>query len=301
MKKENDLLEETLSVAERGYQEAYQFLLAEYEKNPEGYGPQTLYFLACLAGGSQLPEEALKWLKKAIAEKGWWYRPEVLEDDDLSLLQENDSFLDLKSLSDQRYADAVSKGRAVFSWKGKTAEHLFVAVHGNTQNAQTARSDWEPMLPDAEGWQLETIQSAEPDGYGTFRWSYNRKSCLPVAEALKTVQEEGYRRIVCGGFSAGCDALLRAMTCTPVCCDVLALQSPWIPVLQDHEDELLQAIREKNIRLKVFCGAEDEDCLPMANRLVEAARKEGIPAELTIQRNCRHQFPEEPAALTDLV
>ena len=87
MKKENDLLEETLSVAERGYAEAYQFLLAEYEKNPQGYGPQTLYFLACLAGGAQLPEEALKWLKTAIAEKGWWYRPEVLEDDDLSALE----------------------------------------------------------------------------------------------------------------------------------------------------------------------------------------------------------------------
>lgn len=301
MKKENDLLEEILSVAESGYEEAYQFLLAEYEKNPEGYGPQTLYFLACLAGGSQLPEEALKWLKKAIAENGWWYRPEVLEDDDLSELKNSPLFSSLKSLSEQRYADAVSRGRAAFSWKGKTADNLFVAVHGNTQNAQTARSDWEPMLPDAEGWQLETIQSAEPDGYGTFRWSYDRKSCLPVAEALETVGKAGYRRIVCGGFSAGCDALLRAITFTPARCDVLVLQSPWIPVLQDHEDDLLQAIREKKIKLMVFCGAEDEDCLPMANRLFEAAKREGIPAELTIQKNCRHQFPEEPAALKDLL
>ncbi len=50
MKKENDLLEETLSIAENGYAAAYQFLLEEYENNPEEYGPQTLYFLACLAG-----------------------------------------------------------------------------------------------------------------------------------------------------------------------------------------------------------------------------------------------------------
>ena len=299
MKKENDLLEETLCVAQRGYQEAYQFLLAEYEKNPQGYGPQTLYFLACLAGGARLPEEALKWLKTAIAEKGWWYRPEVLEDDDLSALEDSPLFSSLKALSDQRYAEAVAKGRAVFSWKGKTAENLFVALHGNTQNAQTARSDWEPLL--AGPWQLETVQSGEPDGYGTFRWSYNTTSCLPVAEALRAVQKEGYGAIVCGGFSAGCDMLLRAMTFTPVRCDVLALQSPWIPVLEDCEDEILSAIREKNIRLKVFCGAEDEDCLPMANRLFEAARREGISAELTIQKHCRHQFPENPAALTDLL
>lgn len=299
MKKENDLLEETLCVAQRGYPEAYQFLLAEYEKNPQGYGPQTLYFLACLAGGAQLPEEALQWLKTAIAEKGWWYRPEVLEDDDLSALEDSPLFTSLKALSDQRYADAVAKGRAVFSWKGKTAENLFVALHGNTQNAQTARSDWEPLL--AGPWQLETVQSAEPDGYGTFRWSYNTTSCLPVAEALRVVQREGYGAIVCGGFSAGCDTLLRAVTFAPVRCDVLVLQSPWIPVLQDYEDEILSAIRENNIRLKAFCGAEDEDCLPMANRLFEAARREGIPAELTIQKHCRHQFPEKPSALTDLL
>lgn len=59
MKKENDLLEESLSIAENGYAAAYQFLLEEYEKKPENYGPQTLYFLACLAGGADLPEKAL--------------------------------------------------------------------------------------------------------------------------------------------------------------------------------------------------------------------------------------------------
>lgn len=51
MKKEQDLLEETLALAEAGYAGAYQFLLGEYEKAPQRYGPQTLYFLACLAGG----------------------------------------------------------------------------------------------------------------------------------------------------------------------------------------------------------------------------------------------------------
>ncbi len=43
MKKENDLLEETLLIAENVYAAAYQFLLEEYENNPEEYGPQTLY------------------------------------------------------------------------------------------------------------------------------------------------------------------------------------------------------------------------------------------------------------------
>ena len=55
---ENDILETTLSVAEKGYPEAYQFLLNAYEESPSSFGPQTFYFLACLAGGAHRPEAA---------------------------------------------------------------------------------------------------------------------------------------------------------------------------------------------------------------------------------------------------
>ena len=48
---ENDILETTLSIAEKGYPEAYQFLLNAYEESPSSFGSQTFYFLACLADG----------------------------------------------------------------------------------------------------------------------------------------------------------------------------------------------------------------------------------------------------------
>lgn len=293
MKKENDILEAALSAAEHGYAGAYRFLLDAYEQAPEQYGPQTLYFLACLAGGSGRPTEALGWLRKAIAENAWWYRPEVLEDDDLALLQGNAEFIALKAASDARYAKAVSTSNAVFSWQGKTAEDLFLAIHGNTQNGQTAREDWAPLLQAGGTWQLETIQSAEPDGYGTYRWSYDDVSYLPVASALETVQDKGYRKIVCGGFSAGCDMLLRAITFAAVRCDQLVLQSPWIPVLEDHADAMLCALRQKGVALRIFCGSEDADCLPMARQLYTLALRENLGVEFTVQANSRHQFPAE--------
>lgn len=299
MKKENDLLEETLSIAENGYAAAYQFLLEEYEKNPENYGSQTLYFLACLAGGVNLPEKALEWLTMAILEKGWWYRPEVLEDDDLASLKNDLAFISLKSVSDNRYADAVSKTKAVFTWKRKKADKLFLAVHGNTQNGQIARDDWEPVLRDNTQWQLETIQSAEPDGYGTYRWSYDMVSYVPVAKAIEKVQNEGYKKIVCGGFSAGCDMLLRAIIYTPARCDMLIFQSPWIPILKDHAEDLVNAVKQKNIELKIFCGVCDEDCLPMAKQLYEITNREGIHVEFAVQEGSRHQFPKESIVLKD--
>ena len=300
VKKENDLLEETLSLAETDYAQAYRFLLAAYEKKPGDFGPQTLYFLACLAGGAGMQDAALGWLRTAIEKNGWWYRPEVLVDDDLAQLEGSPEFLALKARSDARYQEAVSAAKSVFSWNGKTADRLFLAVHGNTQNAKTAQSDWAPILAGDDRWQLETIQSAEPDGYGTFRWSYDDTSFLPVANALDAMQGEGYDKIACGGFSAGCDMLLRAIAFTPARCDLLILQSPWIPVLQEHKAAILQALRQKDIALRIFCGADDEDCLPLAQELSAAANQAGLEAALTVQENCRHQFPETPYALNDL-
>ena len=299
-RKENDLLEETLSISETDYAQAYQFLLAAYEKEPGGFGPQTLYFLACLAGGAGMPDAALGWLRTAIEKNGWWYRPEVLVDDDLAQLEGSPEFLALKARSDARYQEAVSAAKSVFSWNGKTADYLFLAVHGNTQNAKTAQSDWAPILAGDDRWQLETIQSAEPDGYGTFRWSYDDTSFLPVANALDAVQDAGYDKIACGGFSAGCDMLLRAIAFTPARCDLLILQSPWIPFLQEHKAAILQALRQKDIALRIFCGADDEDCLPLAQELAAAANQAGLDAALTVIENCRHQFPETPYALNDL-
>ena len=288
---ENDILETTLSIAEKGYPEAYRVLLNAYEESPGSFGPQTFYFLACLAPG---PGAALEWLRKAIQENNWWYRPEVLEDEDLAALQKDGAFLSLKAISDDRYETAVSKAKAIFSWKKKRADNLFLAVHGNTQNGDVARADWEPIVGTRGLWQLETVQSAQPDGYGTYRWRYDSTSYLPVANAMERVQTQGYHKIACGGFSAGCDMLLRAVTCSPTRCDLLVLQSPWIPVLQDQAEAVVRAISQKNITLRIFCGAEDEDCLPMAKQLYAAAKQAGCNVTLTVQENTRHQFPAQP-------
>ena len=118
LKKENDLLEQALSVAEEGYEKAYRFLLDAYEKAPGEFGPQTLYFLACLSGGAGLSGEALGWLRTSIRDNGWWYRPEVLIDDDLAALEEDPEFLALRAASDARYSAAV-RVRTVSMWATK--------------------------------------------------------------------------------------------------------------------------------------------------------------------------------------
>ena len=173
------------------------------------------------------------------------------------------------------------------------ADNLFLAIHGNAQNGDIARADWEPIVGTSGLWQLETVQSAEPDGYGTYRWSYDSTSYLPVANSLERVKNQGYQNIACGGFSAGCDMLLRAVTFSSARCDLLILQSPWIPILQEQAEDVVRAIFQKNMELRIFCGAEDADCLPMAKHLYAAAKQAGCNVTLTVQKNTRHQFPAQ--------
>lgn len=122
-----------------------------------------------------------------------------------------------------------------------------------------------------------------------------------VARALKRIQSEGYGQIVCGGFSAGCDMLLRTVLFTPARCDRLILQSPWIPIMQDDAVSVIDAVGKKEIALSIFCGSEDADCLPMAEQLYTLAAQNGLGVRFDIQKGSRHQFPYGPSALMDLL
>ena len=62
------------------------------------------------------------------------------------------------------------------------------------------------------------------------------------------VQKKEYESIACGGFSGGCDMLLRAIAFTSVCCDLIILQGPWIPVLEEHAETVVSAIRKRILR-----------------------------------------------------
>ena len=93
--------------------------------------------------------------------------------------------------------------------------------------------------------------------------------------------------------------ILRAIIYAPARCDMLILQSPWIPILEDHAEDWVNAVRQKNIELKIFCGACDEDCLPMAKQLYETTNREGICVEFAVQEGCRHQFPKKSFVLKD--
>ena len=145
---EDDILETTLSIAEKGYPEAYRFLLNAYEESPSSFGPQTFYFLACLAGGANMLDLALAWLRKAIQENSWWYRPEVLEDDDFAALKNDAAFLSMRLPfpSQRRFFHGRRKWQTTCFWPFM-GTHKTVTSHGQIGNRlweQAACGSWKP-------------------------------------------------------------------------------------------------------------------------------------------------------------
>ena len=178
-----------------------------------------------------------------------------------------------------------------FSWRGRAAGTLVLAVHGNGQNAGIARRDWAPL--ERAGAQVETVQSSVVDCTGRFRWEYDGENYRQTADAARIVQDAGYERQVWAGFSAGCDMLLRTLLYTGLSCDTLALQSPWTPLLEKECAAVCRALAKKNVEVHLFCGTQDSDCIEMAQMLYGALHSAGGRVHLTLQTGLRHRFPPQ--------
>ena len=283
--KENDLLEWVLDTAgERGYEAAYQLLLSRRQDLEDS--PTLYYYLSCLACGAGRAGEGRLWLGEAILGRGFWYRPEALEDEDLAPLFGENLFADLTGLSRLRWAHAGRLGRPLFTWRRRQGEKLLVALHGNGQNAAHALADWREM-----NVQVEALQSPTVDCRGRFRWQGSEAEMAGLRGAAAEVARAGYQRVYWAGFSAGCEALMQGALGGLAPCDGLLLQSPWLPGLKRERQALGREMAARAIPISIFCGEEDEDCRQMACLLAQTVEEAGGRARLILQPGLRHQFP----------
>lgn len=289
---EDLLLDKTLEVLDtNGYEAAYEFLLSnrhqlcETDANASSY-----YFLSCLAAGCQQPEAALQWLEEAIVTKGFWFRPEMLEDDDLSVLSENEDFQKYIQLSRDRFLEAQNQAKPICTWQVKEKPSLLLNFHGNGENAAIAQNTWQQL--ESQTLQVEAVQSSRVHAYERFRWHYDDTNYQDATGRLQEIAEANYDKLFLGGFSAGCDMILRILTLTDTTCHTILLQSPWTPFIETHAEDIAAALKSKNIRARIYCGALDENSLVMANKLHASLQNSGVDVLLEIQPNLRHQFPE---------
>jgi len=289
---ETQLLDSTLDlIDETGTGKAYEYLLSCMPGKGER-SSQIYNFLYCLAATSGRREEALSWLEEAVLEKDLWYRPEVFEDSDLDMIRSDERFKVCAEVSQQKYREALRNAKPEFSWRGQAEENLIVVLHGNQQNNMISRQFWSRL--DIRGYQVEYLQSKEIDSFNLYRWNDDGDGPQQLAAALNRVHHL-YRKRILAGFSAGCNTILRAVQSGQRTADRLLLFSPWMPVVKDAGDEIIETLRISGIKVVLICGAKDKESLEHCRVFEEKSRKQGFDFSLRVIENLGHAYPEDPS------
>ena len=285
--KEEQLLDNTLGILEKdGAAKAYEYILLN-KKLLDDYGSQLYNFLYCLSASIGLKDDSLAWIKEAVIDKGYWYRPSVFEDSDLDSIRNEAVFAEYKKISDARYYEASKAASTLCTWKKAKAAKLALVLHGNQQNMFAGREYWQFLKN--EGYQIEYVQSRDVDSYMLYRWEESSKPQLD--KIIGQIPWDEYKSRALCGFSAGCNEILKTLLSTPVLCEEIILLSPWIPII-DENLEKLAAVIEK-VRIRIICGENDHDCLPYAKRLAKEMAKKGADCTLQVIGGLGHSYPSE--------
>lgn len=283
--KEEQLLDKVLTIlGESGANEAYSYLLSNKGSVNEHSG-QIYNFLYCLSAVIGVKNESLAWMREAIIDKGYWYRPEVFEDDDLDSIRNEADFLKYKKLSSERYYKALELTKTLCTWEKIKSEKLALVLHGNQQNMHSENNHWRFL---EKNYQVEYVQSKTIDSYGLYRWEDDGE--IQLDNIIKKLPWAKYNTHLLCGFSAGCNEILKTLLNTFVKCEKIILQSPWIPVIDNNFDGLLNALA--NVSIEIVCGSNDDDCLPYAKKLADEAVKQGLNCKLKIIDGLGHSYPQ---------
>lgn len=286
---ESIILDEVLDILDsEGEEAAYAHLLNQYMPS-KNYSSQYYNYLYCIAALCNKKEEAIHWLEEAIETKGYWYRPVVFEDEDLYGIRNTEAFKNCEKISNKRYKLALKEAKTLCSWKMKSSDKIALVLHGNQQNMSDSLNDWAFLTND--GYQVEGIQSVELDSYNLYRWEDDGNGAIQLAKALLSLPWRDYDETILCGFSAGCNTILRAIVDEDVKCSRIILQSPWIPMIEQSLTKVIQHIKQKNIKVHILCGVEDEDCYQVSQRLYKALDTSGIGVDVDFIEKLGHAFP----------
>jgi hypothetical protein len=287
---EDQILDETLGlIDENGTENAYNYLLTKLDLL-ENRSSQVYNFLYCLAATSGKREEALNWLEEAILNNGIWYRPEVFEDEDLDSIREDERFIHCEVISKQRYEKEIEVSKTSFTLEEVDKDNLLIVLHGNQQNNIISKAYWSNLV--LEQYQVEYLQSEEIDSYQLYRWEEDGTGPNQIEETVKTI-ENNYETIVLAGFSAGCNAILRAILEKNIVCHKVILNSPWIPIIEEESDRIIRKLKTRNIEVLVICGKDDSDCYPQCLKFDEVAQNNKYDYIRVYESEVGHEYSKD--------
>ena len=279
------------------HQEAYD-LITEQVSSPDAIPALVYYFrfsFACRAG---LHDLALSLLREAIIDRGFWYSPDHLGDDDLEPLRGLPEFEELAEISVERGGTAARAARSeleiVLPGDGnEKGRPLVVALHGNQFNIRTTRLIWSgEALSDCLLAFPQSSHAVCTDAYSWVDPQLGADELVSHLDEIFTENQVDRDRTILGGFSAGGRVVLHTMLKRRVRAKGIILLGPWIPDLV-YLEPMIPNLRSDRVRVCLICGTQDEDCFDSSNRLAKLLEENGVSFQYRVVAGMGHSFPPD--------
>ncbi|HEX6776774.1 MAG TPA: alpha/beta fold hydrolase [Ktedonobacterales bacterium] len=285
----------------QAFAEALELLTREGDAFPEE-APTILYLRSCMAARIGQPALAVQILEEAI-NRGYWYGEALMRGSpSWQSLQGMPAFEQMVEVCKRREAE-VQSGPATLIEAPEgdlSADHprpLFIALHGNGDNARNALACWRPIV--SQGWVLAALQSSQIGYSDAYGWFDEERAVREIEEqytALLEQQTIDNRQIILAGFSMGGAIALRLALQPQIPARGFILLGPGGPPLDTPEAWIpsIQAAAARNLRGCILLGDQDMNIPQDAIRaLVELLNAHGVPCQIETIAGLGHGYPPD--------
>lgn len=274
---------------EERFQEAYALLV---DSDPESWDipSQIFNFRYAIAARGGMLDQAKTDFLEAVKDREYWYSFEYLmSDDDLVELRKDPEIMHWIEICRERERSAKENPEpALQLYPGEgTAAGLWIALHGNQQNAKIAARSHGAVTE--AGWGLAVPQSGQIDCSDAYVWTDAVQGLQQLRD--QRMQWGGAEQAV-SGFSAGGRLALYGILEGVLHPGLAVLVCPWLPELSDwlqgRPDDVFAGTR-----WEILVGDEDDECLEGGLELHAALEKRGATVHLHRYPGMGHRIPPD--------
>lgn len=285
----------------QAFAEALELLTQEGEAFPEET-PTILYLRSCMAARIGQPALAVQILEEAL-NRGYWYGEALMRGSpSWQSLQGMPAFEQVAEVCKRREAEVQTGPSALIEEPegDHSADHprpLFIALHGNGDNARSALACWRPIV--AQGWVLAALQSSQIGYSDAYGWFDEERSVREIAEQYTALREQraiDSGQIILAGFSMGGAVALRLALQQTISARGFILLGPGGPPIDTPEAwiPLIQAAAARGLRGYILLGEEDENIPKDAIRTLAALlNTHGVPCQVETIPDLGHGYPPD--------
>ncbi|XMB72013.1 hypothetical protein RJI07_07885 [Mycoplasmatota bacterium WC30] len=290
-------------LGDKKYEEAYN-LLTNNQDIEGGVLPRIYYYRFCLAALIGRKELGLKIIREAVVDNGFWYPDNFYLDTDLDILRNDGEFDKLLKISKKNELEALDKSELRIKTVLPSKEYLkhpklILFIHGKGPNLSYKQflSIYDPIyhVDSLKEYILAIPLSSISSYAGCPDWVDISKGIAEIKTHLDNLVKQYKIRnedITMISFSYGATLLLEGYKKGVFNLSNIAFLEPYIERVEEKLEDI-EIFKEKDMSIYVFCGDQDNLCIPTATALSKKLSILNVRSEYKIEKGIGHEYPSD--------